>query len=115
MKQGKKLNRRQKELLAKNGYDVLDWLLERQDHNSFTYVNRNTKLKPIICPKTGNVIYLTNLSKFEKYKPTDSINIFKGVFFFFAIVKTLSEYKKKQFFTPFTSFSPYCIINIWKI
>jgi hypothetical protein len=43
MKQGKKLNRRQKELLAKNGYDVLDWLLERQDHNSFTYVNRNTK------------------------------------------------------------------------
>ena len=43
MKKLKKLNRRQKELLAKNGYDVLAWLLERQDHNSFTYVHRKTK------------------------------------------------------------------------
>lgn len=43
MKQGKKLNKRQKELLAKNGFDVLDWLLERQDHNSFTYVSRKGK------------------------------------------------------------------------
>ena len=45
MKQGKKLNRRQKELLAKNGYDVMDYLLERQNDNdhTFTYVHRRTK------------------------------------------------------------------------
>lgn len=43
MKQGKKLNRRQKQVLANAGYDVMDWLLERQDHNSYTYVKRNSK------------------------------------------------------------------------
>ncbi|HSQ89523.1 DUF6906 family protein [Romboutsia sp.] len=43
MKQGKKLNRRQKELLTKNGVDFTEWLLERQDYNSYTYVHRETK------------------------------------------------------------------------
>lgn len=43
MKQGKKLTRKQKELLLENGYDFNEWLLERQTESSFTYVHRNTK------------------------------------------------------------------------
>lgn len=43
MKQGKKLTRRQMQVLANAGYDIMEWLLERQDHNSYTYVNRTTK------------------------------------------------------------------------
>ena len=43
MKQGKKLTRRQMQVLANAGYDFMEWLLERQDHNSYTYVNRTTK------------------------------------------------------------------------
>lgn len=41
MKKLKKLNRRQKGILANNGYDFMDWLLERQDHCSFTFVKRD--------------------------------------------------------------------------
>ena len=41
MKHGKKLNLRQKKLLMKNGFDAMEWLLERQDHNSFTFVKRD--------------------------------------------------------------------------
>lgn len=43
MKKLKKLSRRQKQVLANAGYDVMEWLLERQDHNSYTYVKRNSK------------------------------------------------------------------------
>ncbi|WP_154665247.1 DUF6906 family protein [Romboutsia timonensis] len=43
MKQGKKLTRRQMQVLANAGYDFMEWLLERQNHNSYTYVNRTTK------------------------------------------------------------------------
>lgn len=43
MKQGKKLTRRQMQVLANAGYDFMEWLLERQDHNSYTYVHRTTK------------------------------------------------------------------------
>lgn len=43
MKQGKKLTRRQMQVLANAGYDFMEWLLERQNHNSYTNVNRTTK------------------------------------------------------------------------
>lgn len=43
MKKLKKLTRRQMQVLANAGYDIMEWLLERQDHNSYTYVNRTTK------------------------------------------------------------------------
>lgn len=43
MKKLKKLTRKQKYLLAKNGYDFMQYLLERQDHNSFTFIHRETK------------------------------------------------------------------------
>ncbi|MDU2199379.1 MAG: hypothetical protein E7E21_13335 [Peptostreptococcaceae bacterium] len=43
MKQLKKSTYRQKKLLASNGFDYMEWLLERQDHNSYTYVHRDTK------------------------------------------------------------------------
>mgnify|MGYP005898258225 FL=1 len=43
MKKLKKLTRRQMQVLANAGYDFMEWLLERQDHNSYTYVNRTTK------------------------------------------------------------------------
>ena len=43
MKQGRKLSHRQAKVLIDAGYDFMDWLLERQDHNSYTYVNRTTK------------------------------------------------------------------------
>lgn len=45
MKKLKKLTRRQMQVLANNGYDFMEYLLERQndkDH-TYTYVNRNTK------------------------------------------------------------------------
>ena len=45
MKKLKKLTRRQMQVLAAAGYDVMDYLLERQndkDH-TFTYVHRRTK------------------------------------------------------------------------
>ena len=43
MKKLKKLTRRQMQVLANSGYDIMEWLLERQNHNSYTYVNRTTK------------------------------------------------------------------------
>ena len=43
MKKLKRLTRRQMQVLANAGYDFMEWLLERQDHNSYTYVNRTTK------------------------------------------------------------------------
>ncbi|WP_286310901.1 DUF6906 family protein [Romboutsia ilealis] len=45
MKQGKKLTRRQMQVLANQGYDFMEYLLERQndkDH-TYTYVHRTTK------------------------------------------------------------------------
>ena len=45
MKQGKKLTRRQMQVLASQGYDFIEYLLERQndkDH-TYTYVHRTTK------------------------------------------------------------------------
>lgn len=43
MKKLKKLTRRQKNLLAANGCDYMDYFLERQDHNSFTFVHKESK------------------------------------------------------------------------
>lgn len=43
MKKLKKLTLRQKELLSSNGYDFRQYLLERQDNKSFTFVHRETK------------------------------------------------------------------------
>ena len=45
MKKLKKLTRRQRQVLAAAGYDVMDYLLERQNDNdyTFTYVHRKTK------------------------------------------------------------------------
>lgn len=43
MKHGKKLTRKQKELLAENGYDFNEWLLERQTELICVYINRKTK------------------------------------------------------------------------
>lgn len=43
MKKLKKLTRRQKNLLANNGFDFMQYFLERQDYNSFTFVHRETK------------------------------------------------------------------------
>lgn len=45
MKKLKKPNRRQKNLLVANGLDYMDYFLERQDHNSFTFVHKETKVK----------------------------------------------------------------------
>lgn len=45
MKRGKKLTRRQMQVLANQGYDFMEYLLERQndkDH-TYTYVHRTTK------------------------------------------------------------------------
>lgn len=45
MKKLKRLTRRQMQVLANSGYDIMEWLLERQndkDH-TYTYVNRTTK------------------------------------------------------------------------
>ncbi len=43
MKKLKKLTRKQKQLLIKNNYNYQEWLLERQDSKSYTFVNRKTK------------------------------------------------------------------------
>ena len=45
MKKLKKLTRRQMQVLANSGYDIMEWLLERQDdkNHTYTYVNRTTK------------------------------------------------------------------------
>lgn len=43
MKKLKKLTIRQKNLLASNGYDYMDYFLERQDHNSFTFIHKESK------------------------------------------------------------------------
>lgn len=43
MKHGKKLTRKQKELLTKYGYDYNDYLLERQDPKSYTYIHKLSK------------------------------------------------------------------------
>ena len=45
MKKLKKLTRRQMQVLAAAGYDVMDYLLERQNDNdhTFTYVHRRTQ------------------------------------------------------------------------
>ena len=43
MKQGKKLTRKQREVLIKNGYDTYEWLLERQKELAYVFVNKETK------------------------------------------------------------------------
>ncbi|MGX4601759.1 DUF6906 family protein [Faecalimicrobium sp. JNUCC 81] len=40
MKQGKKLTRKQREVLESNGYNSSEWLLERKNNLEYTYVNR---------------------------------------------------------------------------
>lgn len=45
MKKLKRLTRRQMQVLANNGYDFMEYLLERQDDkdHTYTYVHRTTK------------------------------------------------------------------------
>lgn len=43
MKQGKKLTRKQKELLESNNFNPDDYLLERQSHTEFIFIHRVTK------------------------------------------------------------------------
>ena len=43
MKQGKKLTRKQREVLIKNGYNSEKWLIERQNNLTYIFVNRETK------------------------------------------------------------------------
>mgnify|MGYP004567629779 CR=1 FL=1 len=43
MKQGKKLTRKQKELLEENNFNPDDYLLERQSHLEFIFIHRVTK------------------------------------------------------------------------
>ena len=43
LKQGKKLTRKQREVLIKNGYNSEEWLLERQNNLIYIFVNRETK------------------------------------------------------------------------
>ena len=43
------------------------------------YEAKNIKDTPIICPKTGNAIYLKNFSKFKKYSFTPLKNIFTAL------------------------------------
>ena len=43
LKHGKKLTRKQREILIKNGYDSEEWLLERQTELIIVYVNKNNK------------------------------------------------------------------------
>lgn len=43
LKHGKKLTRKQREILIQNGYDSDEWLLERQTELISVYVNKNTK------------------------------------------------------------------------
>ena len=42
-KQGKKLTRKQREVLIKNGYNSEEWLIERQNNLTYIFVNRETK------------------------------------------------------------------------
>lgn len=39
----KKLTRRQRELLTRNGFDYDQWTLKTQDSKSYTYINKETK------------------------------------------------------------------------
>lgn len=43
MKQGKKLTRYMKGFLTKLGLDYSIYLLERQDHESYTFINLDTE------------------------------------------------------------------------
>ena len=43
MKQGKKLTRKQKELLEENNFNPDDYLLERQSNLEFIFIHRVTK------------------------------------------------------------------------
>ena len=43
LKHVKKLTRKQREILIKNGYDSEEWLLERQTELIIVYVNKNNK------------------------------------------------------------------------
>ncbi|WP_158534759.1 DUF6906 family protein [Romboutsia maritimum] len=43
MKKLRKLTRKQKDILTKNGLDYNKYLLERQDPKSYTFVHRETK------------------------------------------------------------------------
>jgi len=45
MKKLKKLTRRQMQVLANSGYDIMEYLLERQNdkNHTYTYVHRTTK------------------------------------------------------------------------
>lgn len=45
MKRLKKPNYRQKKILSANGLDYMDWMVERQDNNSFTFVKRDKSEK----------------------------------------------------------------------
>lgn len=42
MKQGKRLTRKQKELLQLNNFNPDDYLLERQSHTEFIFIHRIT-------------------------------------------------------------------------
>ncbi len=48
LKHGRKLTRKQRDLLMENGYNSDEWLLERQTELNYVYVNRNTKETLII-------------------------------------------------------------------
>ena len=48
LKHGRKLTRKQRDLLMENGYNSDEWLLERQTELTYVYVNRNTKETLII-------------------------------------------------------------------
>ena len=43
LKHGRKLTRKQRDLLMDSGYNSDEWLLERQTELIYVYVNRNTK------------------------------------------------------------------------
>lgn len=43
MAREKKLTRRQRELLTKNGFDYEKWTLKTQDSKSYTYIHKDTK------------------------------------------------------------------------
>ena len=43
LKHGRKLTRKQRDLLMESGYNSDEWLLERQTELIYVYVNRNTK------------------------------------------------------------------------
>lgn len=43
MKQGKKITRKQREVLIENGYNSEEWLSERQKEFTYVFVNKKTK------------------------------------------------------------------------